>query len=395
MASLFDDSLRKIKFLFKFSGMQLEKKSSATILHIIRYRWLYIFNFLWLNTDVIGEVFWIIDGAANGKKLNELTYIAPCTTLCMLANLKSIFLLLNEDELTQLIKNLREMAKNEIGNENTEKDKIIKEQRSFLNFVISALNFWNAMTVIAFSLTPLVLMDVEFRKTNEIELMLPFLIVYPIDPYDIKYWPFVYLHQVWSACIVVLEMGGADCLFYTCCAVIQTQFRLLQHDFEGVISGHASEFQEKFEKLVIRHQELMRSVNLLETIYTKSTLFNFVSSSFLICLTGFNVTAIDDVAFVLSFLTFLLMSLLQIFLLCFFGDMIMTSSMDVSHAIYNSKWYTAKASTAKQLFLVQIRAQKPCKLTASSYADVNLRAFMRILSTAWSYFALLKTIEKD
>lgn len=198
MTSLFDDSLRKIKFLFKFSGMHLEAKSSKTITNIIRYRWLYIVNFLWLNTDVIGEIFWIIDGALNGKKLNELTYIAPCTTLCMLANLKSIFLILSEDALTELTKNLREMERSEDGRENTEKDIIIEEQRSFLNVVISALNFWNAMTVIAFSLTPLVLMAVEYRKTNEIELMLPFLIVYPFDPYDIKYWPFVYLHQVWS-----------------------------------------------------------------------------------------------------------------------------------------------------------------------------------------------------
>lgn len=31
------------------------------------------------------------------------------------------------------------------------------------------------------------------------------------------------------------------------------------------------------------------SVNILEIVYTRSTLFNFVSSSFLICLTGFNV----------------------------------------------------------------------------------------------------------
>ncbi|KAI8423767.1 hypothetical protein MSG28_012790 [Choristoneura fumiferana] len=252
MTSLFDDSLRKIQFLFKYSGMHLELKSSKTIADIIRYRWLYIINFLWLNTDVIGEIFWIIDGAANGKKLSELTYIAPCTTLCMLANLKSIFLILSEDALTQLTKNLREMERSEDGSENMVKDTIIEEQRSFLNVVISALNFWNAMTVIAFSLTPLVLMAVEFRKTNEVELMLPFLIVYPFDSYDIKYWPFVYLHQ-----------------------------------------------------------------------------------------------AIDDVAFVLSFLTFLLMSLLQIFLLCFFGDMIMTS------------------------------------------------VSLEILSTAWSYFALLKTIEKD
>ncbi|XP_061714850.1 odorant receptor 4-like [Cydia pomonella] len=95
----------------------------------------------------------------------------------------------------------------------------------------------------------------------------------------------------------------------------------------------------------------------------------------------------------LSFFSFLLMSLMQIYLLCFYGDMIMTSSMEVSNAMYNSKWYTVNAKVAKHLYVVQMRAQKPSKLTAYSYADVNLKAFTKILSTAWSYFALLKTME--
>ncbi|XP_072946334.1 odorant receptor 67c-like [Epargyreus clarus] len=131
---------------------------------------------------------------------------------------------------------------------------------------------------------------------------------------------------------------------------------------------------------------------MLEMIFTKSTLFNFVSSSILICLTGFNVMAIEDSPYVMTFLSFLSSCLLQIFLLCFFGDMLMRSSMEIGDAVYKSKWYETKPTIAKNLLLVQTRSQKPCRLTASGFADVNLRAFMKILSTAWSYFALLKTM---
>ncbi|CAH2058493.1 unnamed protein product, partial [Iphiclides podalirius] len=134
------------------------------------------------------------------------------------------------------------------------------------------------------------------------------------------------------------------------------------------------------------------TANTLEVIYSKSTLFNFVSSSVIICLTGFNVTAINNVAFAVTFLTFLFMSLLQIFFLCLFGDMIMRSSLGVSDAVYNSLWYEAGEKVGRDLLLVQIRAQKPCKLTALGFADVNLRSFTKIISTAWSYFALLNTM---
>ncbi|XP_045762502.1 odorant receptor 67c-like [Maniola jurtina] len=131
---------------------------------------------------------------------------------------------------------------------------------------------------------------------------------------------------------------------------------------------------------------------MLEFIYAESTLFNFVSSSVMICLTGFNVIAMENVAFVVTFLVFLSASLLQIYMLCFFGDFLMKSSMEVSDAVYNSKWYYLNATSGKNLLIVLTRAQKPCKLTAFGFSDVSLKAFMSILSSAWSYFALLKTV---
>ncbi|XP_061729083.1 putative odorant receptor 92a isoform X1 [Cydia pomonella] len=396
MSLLFDESLKSIDYIFKFVGIYLDRTILNTAEHIIKFRSLYIINFLWLITDVTGEILWIIQGARHGKSLIELTYIAPCTTFCILANIKALSLLLNDDKVKQLFKQLRDMENNiNIGDEIVKK-KIVAEEKKFLRAVIKALSVVNALTLILFSVSPVLFMGLEYKKSGQIELVLPFLIVYPFNPYDIKYWPFVYMHQIWSANLVVTQFAGTDCLFYTCCTSICTQFRLLHHDIETIIPERnfgENEFLEKFKKLATRHEGIMQSVIQLESIYTKSTLFNFVSSSFLICLTGFNVTAIGDIGFMLSFLSFLLTSLMQIYLLCFYGDMVMTSSMEVSNAMYNSKWYTVSARAAKHLYVGQMRAQKPSKLTAFGYADVNLNAFRKILSTACSYFALLQTME--
>ncbi|XP_063382315.1 putative odorant receptor 92a [Cydia fagiglandana] len=396
MSLLFDESLKSIEFLYKYVGIYLDRTILNNAEHIIKFRSLYIISFLWLNTDVIGAILWVIQGALHGKSLTELTYEAPCTTLCLLANIKSLSLVLNDDKVKLLFKQIRNMENNiDIGDEILKK-KIVAEGITYLRAVIKSLNVINTLTLILFGVCPLLFIGLEYKKSGQIELVLPFLLVYPFNPYDIKYWPFVYVHQMYSAYIVVTWVAGTDCLFYTCCTSICTQFRLLQKDMESIIPDRSFDedvFREKFKSLAVRHEGIMRSVIQLESIYAKSTLFNFVTSSFLICLTGFNVTALSNTGFMLAFLSFLMMTLMQIYLLCFYGDMIMTSSMEVSNAVYNSKWYTVNAKAARHLYVVQMRARKPSKLTAYSYADVNLNSFTKILSTAWSYFALLKTME--
>ncbi|XP_063535343.1 putative odorant receptor 92a [Cydia strobilella] len=396
MSVLFDESLKSIELIFKYFGMYLDRTILNTAEHVIKFRSLHIINFLWLNTETIAEILWIIQGALHGRSLIKLTSIAPCINLCILANIKSLSLFLNDDKVKKLFKQLRNVENNiNIGDEVVKK-KIVAEGKKHLRAVIKALIIINAVTVMLFSVTPILFIGLEYKKSGQIKLVLPFR-VYPFNPYDIKYWPFLYMHQIWSASLVSIQIAGTDGLFYTCCTSICTQFRLLQNDIETIIPERNFDenvFQEMLKKLAVRHDGIMQSIIQLESIYAKSTLFNFVSSTFLICLSGFNTTALGDIGYMVAFLSFLLMSLMQIFLLCLYGDMIMTSSMEVSNAVYNSKWYTVNAKAAKHLYVVQMRAQKLSKLTAYGYADVNLTSFTRILSSACSYFALLKTMER-
>ncbi|KAI5646642.1 7tm odorant receptor domain-containing protein [Phthorimaea operculella] len=208
---------------------------------------------------------------------------------------------------------------------------------------------------------PLTLTVRNYIQTHELNPMLPFFVVYPFNAYDLRAWPFVYIKQIWSEILVVLSVCGADFIFFITSTYIRIQFQLLAYEVQRLVDGDRQDlsadagFRAKFEDIVKWHQQIISSVELLEMIYSKSTLFNFVSSSALICLTGFNVTTIDDIAFVVSFLSFLFMSLLQIYFLCFFGDMLMKASEQVSDAMYKSKWYLVDQKTAKMLFIIQLR----------------------------------------
>lgn len=76
----------------------------------------------------------------------------------------------------------------------------------------------------------------------------------------------------------------------------------------------------------------------ISVFYFKSSILFIIDIDFLLTccklskfwLSLFIFQAIDDIAFVLTFLCFLMLSLLQIFFLCFFGDLLM-ESVNVCH----------------------------------------------------------------
>nr|WCC57632.1 odorant receptor 42 [Papilio polytes] len=392
-ATFLNKTLRRLNLIFLAIGINLEHKKCNRLTKI-RTRCVYFFNLIWLNSDVVGAILHFMNDLKDGTDLTEMTYLAPCAMLSVVGIFKSFFLIFYEDNINDLIDNLRLLDEKTNKYTVTMKNKIEKDEGKFVNCVITLLNIFNICVVFDFTFTPIIKIVKNYMSSGEIELVLPHKVVYPFDPFDIKYWPFAFFKQSWSECIVLLEMCGADYFYYICCTFIRIQFRLLCYEFENLIQSHHKDHNiigKRLKKLIQWHQDLIKCTSTLDLIYSKSTLFNFVSSSVIICLAGFNVKATDNIALAVTFLTFLSMNLFQIFFLCLFGDMIMRSSMDVSDAAYNCLWY-ADRNVARDVFLVQIRAQNPCKLTAFGFADVNFMSFSRIMSTSWSYFALLNTI---
>nr|WQS23362.1 odorant receptor 8 [Diaphania glauculalis] len=394
--SLLDESLLKLKFAFQLTGLNIENKKRSP-----KQNFIYFFNLLWVITDLISSLFWTVDGIRSGKNFTDLTYLAPCIFFTVLSMVKTMYLLSNEPEMYALIENLRKLERRAYTQGNFGQDEITKPDITFLNRVIKVLNVFNCLMIVVFDLSPILIIGVRYYRTGELKLMLPILDIYPFDAFNLKYWPFAYIHQIWSESVCLLDICASDYFFFICCTHIRIQFRLIQHHFQETISvksisavdtiDHA-DVRAKFRDLVIWHQEIIRSANMLEGVYSKSNLFNFTASSLIICLAGFNVTTIDNKAFVMTFIIFLFMGMLQVFFLCLFGDILMSSSNDVSTSVYNSRWYLCDVKIGRDVLLVQKRSQNPCKVTAAGFADVNLKAFMKILSSAWSYFALLQTV---
>lgn len=194
----FDQSLQKLNVLFKYSGMNLERKIETTS-EIIKHRWLFMFNTLWVISAETASFYYIYLGIKQGMDFVQLTTLAPCTTISMLAILKSVFYLYREREVSKLIEIMRKLEKDEIQRiPSAEKDTIAAEDRQFLDRVINMLYFVNVSMLIVFDMIPIVLIAVKYYKTQEFEMLLPYLDVFIFLPYEFKYWPFAYIFEIWA-----------------------------------------------------------------------------------------------------------------------------------------------------------------------------------------------------
>lgn len=195
---LFDKSLEKLNIPFKYSGMNLQNKINGPM-DIIRHRSLYTFNTMWMISAIAASIYYMYIGIVTDKSFIEITSVAPCTTFSVLAFIKSISHLVYEDDVQEIIALLRGLEIKENDREkNEKKQEIIDEETGFLNAVINVLYVLNFSMIIVFDLTPLILIALKYHKTNEFEMMLPYMDVFCCIPSKLVYWPLAYIHQIWS-----------------------------------------------------------------------------------------------------------------------------------------------------------------------------------------------------
>lgn len=200
---LLDKALKKVDYSFRWIGINIES-SRKTKLQNFRYKFVYIFNFIWLNMDFSGAIAWFIVNARKGASFTMLTYVAPCLTMCFLFNTKCIFIYMSDNHINKLLSILRNLEMRHHDASTPQKKEIIKTDSNFLFLVLKTLHFFNWFLLIAFPLMPLILMALDYYNAKEVPLKLPFQVVYPFNAYDIKYWPIAYLRQIW----------GSECLKY-------------------------------------------------------------------------------------------------------------------------------------------------------------------------------------
>lgn len=77
---------------------------------------------------------------------------------------------------------------------------------------------------------------------------------------------------------------------------------------------------------------------------------------------------------------------------CYFCNEILVASSELSPAIYNSDWINEPQKYKMLSLFFMVNTTKNMKLSAFGMFDVDLGVFVSILNSAYSLFAVLKSL---
>ncbi|KAM0727264.1 Odorant receptor 13a [Formica fusca] len=253
----------------------------------------------------------------------------------------------------------------------------------------------------------------EHQGINETKI-LPFKLWFDF-PYHSPYYEITYTIQSLST----IHSGICTCCFDNFVSTFNihtaAQLKILAHKVEAVTEDcinnvigqkHLSETDiatltfRNLQDCVQQHLMLIHYVHNMRRVFSVILLGQLLLSSIVICFGGFQFLVADVAIRKCIFAFHFVGGLIQLLIYTWTCNDIIVQSTAISDAAYNSKWYLLPnngpgKAVRKGLIMIMIRARRPCVLTAGSFASISLDTFTGILSTAMSYFTLLRQMSGE
>ncbi|XP_028046699.2 odorant receptor 13a [Monomorium pharaonis] len=137
----------------------------------------------------------------------------------------------------------------------------------------------------------------------------------------------------------------------------------------------------------------------METVFSPMLFLQTLASSLIICLVGLQIATANITAGIISksikYISYLIMALFQLLLFCIPGDDLIYESSMIYKTVYTIAWYKLPVLVKTEIYMLILRSQKSSKITAGKFYVMHLENFNAVLSTAASYFMLLRSFGSD
>ncbi|XP_051153388.1 odorant receptor 67c-like [Leptopilina boulardi] len=167
--------------------------------------------------------------------------------------------------------------------------------------------------------------------------------------------------------------------------------KLLKQNDNKKIDTYRQE-AELLENCVMHHVHIFRLNKKLNDLFGSMVFMQFFASTISLCTVVYQLSKLSIMS--LKFLTmFIMLSafLVQIFLYCFFGELMIEKSLAICDVIYHIKWTTLTEKTKRNLIMIMIRSRRPIELNGASMITMSVNTFVKILKASFSIFNLLQS----
>ncbi|XP_030376367.1 odorant receptor 85f-like [Scaptodrosophila lebanonensis] len=144
--------------------------------------------------------------------------------------------------------------------------------------------------------------------------------------------------------------------------------------------------------LVVKHQRLMEIQKEINSIFGESLILNLITTAGVFCTVGVYILLQGLDLEGVSYLIFIFTAIAQLYLICYYGELITSLSTYVGQAAYSHTWYNASQAYKKQLLLIMLRSQRPAELSAMGFLALSVDTFKQLMSVSYRVFALIRTM---
>ncbi|KAG5683304.1 hypothetical protein PVAND_012591 [Polypedilum vanderplanki] len=219
----------------------------------------------------------------------------------------------------------------------------------------------------------------------------PFEIKFPFDAFRNDVYPFLLFWVLLAHVLYLTSFTFVENFTFGLTTIVATELKILAENYRRI-----KDQPENIINSIKRQNELYDIVEKIQKIFSISFFTNFLLSSLLICFTAFICSISPDPTTMIFNALFSLVSMIQIFIQCFFGQILYDAGIDVLNGINECGWEDMKDKKLKKLIMIIImRSQKPTAFSLLGIWHITLEQFQSILRSTYSYFTLCRRILVD
>ncbi|XP_054267320.1 odorant receptor 4-like [Macrosteles quadrilineatus] len=272
-------------------------------------------------------------------------------------------------------------------------------------------NISSVLGTVFFFLSPMAFGIATFVTGSKRRLPLPLSPWYPFTIDSIYLYLVLYLFE-FSICVtIVIYHISWQTSLYSAIICLQGEMKMLVIAFQR-IDGNASVMaardrvtrpgkapvlrsiqyykEQCLKECIQHHQMIIKCVSTLNGAF-KITIFEYLQcATFIFCLNAMRLT-LEPVAISVHTVTSvgeITPVLLQLFLICFFGQLLRNEDDQVREAFYGCGWPDQTKRFKQMLYIILTRCKKPLCLSGGLYT-VDMRTYSQILQAAYSYLNFL------
>ncbi|XP_078046495.1 shavenoid [Augochlora pura] len=153
-------------------------------------------------------------------------------------------------------------------------------------------------------------------------------------------------------------------------------------------------FMNRYKACLRFHQRLMSTINDYNNIYSSSVFVQMLSSTSIICLTGFQAVVVGGQnSDIIKFGIYLSAATSQLFYMCWMGNELTYACSMLDRSQWLSNWNRERLSDVIQIFiLATMSTRQSMYLKAGPFFVLSLQVYIMIIRTSYSVFALLNNM---